>query len=225
MAADETGMTALVAELDVYECAPEGRTRAEQYKMEQSQKRAMIEERVLSQLRARDFLAASQTVAAFEAVQVFSRGLGVDWSEHDTTSDATKLEAIFELKPKILDGLADAEWELLRIAAGMMALWGTGSARAWLPDNPVGLPRFDADTAARMLCFAADHKLRIVEYRQLSGTAGIKSVEVSVTADSCPACKKMAGKRYKLSDLPELPHAACTEARGCRCMALPVFDR
>lgn len=226
IAADEAGMTALVAEMKVYECSPEARTRAEQYKLEQAQQRAMTEDRVLNQLRARDFRGASQTVAAFEAAQVFSRGIGIDWSKPNVTRDVEQLKAIFELKPKILDGLAEAEWEPLRVATGMMALWGTGSTKSWLPGTLVGVPKFDTDTAARMLLFAANHKLRMVEYRQLSESGvGVKRFEVSVTADSCPVCKQMAGRRYALSELPDLPHAECTHPYGCRCMAMPVFDR
>ncbi len=224
--ADEASMGALVADMKVYECSPEARVCAEQYKLKQAQQRATTENRVLDQLRARDFRGACLTVAAFEAAQVFPRGMGIDWSKPNVARDIEQLKAIFELKPKILDGLPEAEWDSLRVAAGMMALWGTGSAKGWLPDSLVGVPRFDIDTAARMLLFAANHKLRMVEYRQLSRTGvGVKSFEVSVTADSCPVCKQMAGRRYKLSELPELPHAACTHPYGCRCMAMPVFDR
>ena len=224
--ADEAGITALVAEMKVYECSPEARAHAEQYKLEQVQQRAMTESRVLNQLCARDFRDASLTVAAFEATQVFARGIGIDWSKPNVTRDVEQLKAIFELRPTILDGLPEAEWEPLRVAGGMMALWGTGSAKGWLPDGFVGVPKFDTDTAARMLLFAANHKLRMMEYRQLSETGvGAKRFEVSVTADSCPVCKQMAGRRYKLNELPELPHAACTHPYGCRCMAVPVFDR
>lgn len=223
--ADETGMTALVAEMKVYECSPEARARAEQYKLEQAAKRATTEDRALNQLRVHDFAGASQTVAAFEAAQVFSRGIGIDWSKHNVSRDVGQLKIIFETKPKILDGLADAEWEPLRITVGMMALWGTGSAKAWFPASFVGVVKFDAETAARMLLFASNHKLRLAEYRQLSDKgARIKGFQVSVTTDSCQTCKKMAGKRYGLNDLPELPHAECTHPYGCRCMAMPVLD-
>ncbi len=225
IAADETGMTALVAEMNVYECSPEARARAEQYKLEQAEKRATTEDRALNQLRAHDFAGASQTVAAFEAAQVFSRGIGIDWSTHNVSRDVGQLKIILGTKPKILDSLADAEWEPLRVAVGMMALWGTGSAKAWLPVSFVRVAKFDADTAARMLLFASNHKLKLAEYRQLSDSGvRIKGYQVSVTTDSCQTCKKMVGKHYGLNDLPELPHAECTHAYGCRCMAMPVLD-
>ena len=225
IAADESGMTALVAEMKVYECSSESRVRAEQYKLEQAEKRATTEDRALNQLRAHEFAGVSQTVAAFEAVQVFSRGIGIDWSKHNVSRDVSQLKIIFEAKPRILDGLVDAEWEPLRVAVGMMALWGTGNAKAWLPASFVGVAKFDADTAARMLLFGSTHKLRLAEYRQLSDRGvRAKGFQVSVTTDPCQTCKKMAGKRYGLNDLPELPHAECTHPYGCRCMAMPVLD-
>lgn len=223
--ADETGMAALVADMKVYECSPEARARAEQYKLEQAQKRATAEDRALKQLRAHDFAVASQTVAAFEAAQVFSRGIGIDWSKNNVSRDVDQLRIIFETKPKILDSLGDAEWEPLRVAVGMMALWGTGSAKVWLPAGFVGVAKFDADTAARMLLFASNHRLRLAEYRLLSDRGvRIKAFQVSVTIDSCQTCKNMAGRRYELNDLPELPHADCIHPYGCRCMAMPVLD-
>lgn len=225
IAADETGMAALVAEMKVYECSPEARARAQEYKLEQAEKRATTEDRVLDQLCAHDFVGASQLVAAFEAVQVFSRGIGIDWSNHDASHNIGQLKLIFEIKPKILDGLADADWEPLRVAVGMMALWGTSEAKTWFPTSFVGVAKFDADTAARMLLFASNHKLRLVEYRQLSERGmRIKGFQVSATTDSCQTCKKMAEKYYELNNLPELPHAECTHPYGCRCMVMPLLD-
>ena len=225
VASDEPGMTALVAEMNVYECSPAARARAEQYKLEQAEKRATTEDCAFNLLHAHDFAGASQTVAAFEAAQVFPRGMGIDWAKHNVSRDVSQLKMIFEIKPKILDSLAGGEWEPLRIAAGMMALWGTGRAEAWLPPSFVGVPKFDADTAARMLLFASSNKLRLAEYRQLSDRGvRMKGLRVSVTGGSCQTCKKMAGKRYGFEDFPELPHAGCTHRNGCRCLAMPVLD-
>ena len=100
IAADETGMMALVADMKVYECSPEARARAEQYKLEQAKGRATTEDHTLNELRAHDFAGASQTVAAFETAQVFSRGIGIDWSKHDVSRDVGQLKIIFETKPK-----------------------------------------------------------------------------------------------------------------------------
>lgn len=224
IATDKAGMTALVAELNVYECSPEARVRAEQYKLEQAEKRAKTEDGVFKQLSAHDFFGASQAVAAFEATQVFSRGIGINWSKHDASRDIGQLKMIFETKPKILDGLADADWEPLRVAVGMMALWGTSSAKTWLLASFVGVARFDHDTVARMLLFASSHNWRLLEYRQLADRGvRIKGFQVSATIDSCQTCKEMAEKLYGFNNLPELPHAECTHPYGCRCTTKPVL--
>lgn len=225
IAADEAGMSALVADMKVYQCSPEARARAEQYRLEQAQVRAAAEASAVNQLRARDFRGASLTVSAYESVQVFPRGIGIDWSNPNTFRDVALLTAIFELRPRILDGLAEGEWEPLRVAAGMMALWGTNSVKGWLPESFVGVPKFDADTAGRMLLFAANHNQRLDEYRGLSRSGiGIKGFEICVVPDSCPECKRLAGKRYRLNELPDLPYSACTHHYGCRCMAMPVLQ-
>lgn len=224
VAADQAGMSAMVADMEVYECSPEARSVAEQYKLDQAHRRAAVEDKVLTHLRAREFEAASRTVAEFEAGQVFQRGLGMDWSRHDCSRDVRQIEVMFEIRPRILDGLPAADWGPLRVAAGMMALWGTNRAKHWLPEGFVGVEKFDADTAARMILFAANHQMRLEEYRALSGSGlKVKEYQVSATADSCPVCKAMAGKRYSLDRLPVLPHPDCAHPYGCRCMAMPVF--
>jgi hypothetical protein len=42
---------------------------------------------------------------------------------------------------------------------------------------------------------------------------------ISCANDSlvCPACKKLSGKRFKISEVPELPYEQCTSEMGCRC--------
>jgi hypothetical protein len=49
----------------------------------------MNEDRMLNQLRARDFRDAILTVAAFEAAQTFSRGIGIDWSKSNIARDGS----------------------------------------------------------------------------------------------------------------------------------------
>lgn len=225
IAADMHGMEALVKGMNVYECSPEAREVAEKYKLEQAQLRAITENKALEQLRARDFQGASLTVTTYEAKQVFSRGMGIEWSKSDTSRMVEQLESIFQLKPKILDGLAESEWGAVRVAAGMMALWGTRTAKEWLPEGFIGLEKFDADTTVRMLLFASNHKRELDSFKRLSGGGlRVKGFDLSGTDDSCPECKRLAKKRYRLSELPELPHAGCTHPYGCRCIAMPVFD-
>lgn len=112
-----------------------------------------------------------------------------------------------------MSSLNEEQLEYLRVAAGMMHLWGTNQAKDWLPEEfETGLI-MDNDATARMLLFHASHQRSIAQYR----AAGVKTVEVLATDNSCKACKKLAGRKYKLNEVPELPHEKCTSEMGCRC--------
>jgi hypothetical protein len=71
----------------------------------------------------------------------------------------------------------------------------------------------DNDTAARMIEFHAHYQRDIARYRAW----GVKTVEILATDDSCAACKKLAKKKYKIDQVPELPYEKCTSEIGCRC--------
>jgi hypothetical protein len=226
VAADPDGMAAKVAHLKLYECSPKARAlvaplvSAEQEKQQAAEeRRPAAETRSFDQLRARDFSGASLTVANFEEGQVRPRGVGIDWSKHNTVCDVAMLKEIFERRPKILGGLSEIQWEPLRIGAAMMHLWGTSRASRWLPDGLTFHAKFDNDTAARMLLFNAQHHDRMARDRR----TGIRRFEILGSGDSCPACKRIAGKRYSIDMVPELPYERCTHEMGCRCEAQPLM--
>jgi hypothetical protein len=130
-----------------------------------------------------------------------------------------KLKTIFDSKPKILTQLRNEKLETMKIAAAMMTLWGKNQAKKWLPiDFETAFP-FDNDTVARMLVFYATHRATLERYR----CEGLKHIEILPAPDSCEACKKLAGKQYRLAEAPELPHEHCTHKMGCRCCFLPVI--
>lgn len=220
-AADPEGMAAKVAYLDIIECSSDARVIAEKYVAgKKAAKDASVAES-LALVRAKEFAKASLSVSRYEAKQVFSRGMGIDWSRNDPSRDVQVMKAMFSSRPKILDGLVEEEWEPLRVAAAMMHLWGESTAREWLPEGFAGVPRFDADTAVRMLLFHANHKLDLVRFREM----GVKKATIEGCGDaSCEECRKMAGKTIPLAKIPELPHAACTHQVGCRCYASAEFD-
>lgn len=212
--ADPQGMAAKVAKLNIYECSPEARTMAEQYTGNQwADKNAAFAESIAF-LRAHEFQQASLVVSSYESRQVFKRGVGVDWSNPDTLGDVRDLRTIFSARPGILAGLPEDAWESLRVAAGMMLLWGKNRATEWLPANFVGIERFDDDdTAARMLVFYARSQRDLEAYRQ----AGVTKVRVLGCDDSCSACRRLMSGTYALANVPELPHPGCTHEIGCRC--------
>lgn len=211
--ADPNAMKKAVHGLSILQCTAEGREVAEQYKAEERAKREQVEQHVFQALQQGEFKEASQAVAAYEAQQVFSRGLGMDWSNHDPKRDVEVLETVFSGKPKILDRLTDEQLGPLRIAAGMMYLWGTRLQKEWLPVGFETDLRLDNDTAARMLYFYATHQRRLHSYQD-----HVEKVRILDAGDSsCENCRKLSRKEYSLEEVPELPYEKCTHEMGCRC--------
>lgn len=73
---------------------------------------------------------------------------------------------------------------------------------------------------------AASQKKSLIEYKK-SGV--VKYVEISSAGEnSCQACKRLNGKRFRLKDEllnPTLPVKNCTGGYGyCRCCYIPVVD-
>lgn len=219
--ADPSGMDTKVAQISAYMCTETGRTLAEHYVNREAERKRSARARSLEFLCAGKLRQAAVIAAEYEASQVFPRGLGVDWNQRPSPEDVQKLERILEARPTILKEVAVDEWAPLQRAAAMMELWGERSGREWLPEGFVGASNLDVDTAIRMVLFAGDHQAKLEQYRN----SGCARVEVSGCGeDSCPVCKKMNGKKYRVNQVPELPHPECTHEMGCRCMLLPVID-
>jgi hypothetical protein len=220
IAADRDAMALKFDAHQILECTEKGRTLAQDFLERQRVAREAALTSSFELVQKRDFKNASLVVAEHEAKQVFPRGVGIDWSEHDPSRDVRVASLIFESRPAILSELTPADWDPLRVATSMMQLWGEASVSRWLPESFVGLGRFDADTAARMLLFHAQHKLRISEFRAIH----VRKATIDTCGeDSCEACRKFEGRSFELSALPELPHPGCTESRGCRCAISAVF--
>lgn len=218
--ADHDGMKKVTAGWMIFECTKNGNEIIEQYWGTEKEKRASVEQQVVEYIKNRNFKEASLTVGAYEAEQVFPRGIGIDWKHYDPDKDMEMLNIIFESEPKILARLEDGKMETLRIGAAMMLLWGTNMAHEYLPaDFETGLS-LDNNTAARMFLFYASHQTTIEGYRK----AGIEKVKVLAFQDSCKACKKLENKQYKLHQIPVLPYEYCTHEMGCRCTTIAVFD-
>ena len=215
IAADENGMRKATKNISLLKCSERARAVAKGYLVREKEKRSQTENKVLVALRVRDFDKACSTVVKYEAKQIFPRGLGIDWNNYDCRRDIAALKTIFNQRPAILKGINEECLDQLRIAAGMMHLWGTGSAKAWLPDNIQTGIHIDAESATRMFVFHASHQRNMQEYRDV----GAKSIEILGAGDSvtCSACRKIAGKKYKLRRVPELPYEKCKSAIGCRC--------
>lgn len=204
--------------LDMYRCTTEGIRIAEHYLEGEKAKRDAAELDVLGLLARREFSKAVRILAQYEASQVFPRGLGIDWKNYDVESGVESLITIFERTPGILKEIEENRLDKLRIAAAMMQLWGTNTARRWLPDDFETGIRLDSDAACRMFVFHAAHLRNMAGYKE----ARVKMVEVSSVGDgnTCAECQKISGKKYKVESVPDLPYAKCTCDIGCRCATI-----
>lgn len=209
--------------IDVFSCTDKGREIVAQYLEIEKERRDKVDNDVIEYLRQRKFKDASITIATFEVQRVFPRGLGIDWKRHNPARDIEVLSNIFGSKPKILSNLNDNQMEGLRIAAGMMFLWGTNHAKEWLPSTYETGLYMDNDTAARMFSFYALHKANIANYRLNSDV--VTGVTILATKTSCDACKLISGKEFTLDNVLELPYENCTSEKGCRCAIAPIVMR
>lgn len=220
---DPEGMKRAVSGLKIYNCTSVGLEIVEKYLEDENHKRALAENETISLLRKRKFNQASKVVATYEAAQVFPRGIGIDWQNHDTNYDERLLKYVFNNFPSILDGLEKDKRESLRIVAGMMWLWGRNKGDSWIDDNFETGIRFDADTSARMIWFHAKHLVEIEDYQR---DMYFKKVGISGANDElvCDECKVIQGKIFNLNQVPELPLPNCTSEMGCRCSTFVGFD-
>lgn len=213
--ANDSTLAAKLEQLDIVECSPRARDLVNEYTSQKRVENQAAVTECLACLRIEDFAGACREVAQYEARQVFPRGVGVDWSKPSEVQ-ARRLKILFDAQPKILTDLPAKDWKPLRIAAGMMFLWGLNAASDWLPDDFVGVTRFDNDTAARMLVFHASFVDNMTAYREM----GVRTATISACEDSCEACHALNGKLLLLDEVPELPFYACTHVMGCRCLLL-----
>lgn len=215
---DKDGMIEATKGLHLLRCSSEAMRIAEEYISREKERRSTTETEVLRFLEIGEYINAVRTVVAFEASQVFPRGLGIDWNNYDVDSEIKALKTIFDKKPRILDNIDNDRLEKLRVAAGMMKLWGTNTTASWLPKDFITGIHLDGDSAARMLVFYAYHLRNIEHYKE----ACVRTLEVMSVGDSCTcsACQGISGKKYKLEDIPELPYSKCMCEIGCRCTTI-----
>jgi hypothetical protein len=236
--ADSETMQKAVHGLTVLKCTEKGRELAEQYLAKEQENKKNVERLILDALRVYDFKTACMFSASYEAEKLFPRDpliLGQTYDpvraaarlkEYNSAEDVEMLKKMFECKPKILGRLNEEHLNLVRIAAGMTHLWGSGEGESWLPfwlpeDFNTDLA-MDGAAAPMMVLFYLDHLRKLELYR----STGIEMVEI-MTSDPgdphcCPSCRKLEKRKYRIHEVPELPNENCTSELGCRCEAVPV---
>lgn len=215
---DRESMLEITKDLNLYRTTAEGTEISEHYLKEEKAKKAAAERETLASLTNREYSKAVRVIVQYEQSQVFPRGLGIDWKNYNVESDIESLKAIFEKTPKILNGIKNDRLDELRLAAGMMQLWGTNRAHPWLSDNFETGIHLDGNAASLMLVFHANYLRDIGKYRR----AGVETLEVMSVNDrhTCEQCRKLSGNKFIMGQLAELPYPECECESGCRCTTI-----
>lgn len=233
MDADEHGLADRYKADTMYECSSEVKPRVLQYS---SDKKAALEKefhaatyKALAALRIKDFAKASHIIGTYLSAKKnnilhwrLPNPMGISVPPRTVDEDVTELKMIFSLRPKILSGLSESDWEQVHIVSALGHLLHGGWSVKWLPEWFVGVSKFDASTTLLMMQFHISHIQRIQSLRACGITHG-EILGGSEKKGSCNACIKISGVVGKLEDLPELPYEKCTcEKYGCRCMVISV---
>jgi hypothetical protein len=205
------------------QCSSEGQSIAREYAATLAAEKAKVELEVLGLLTAGQFRAASVRVATFEAEQMIPRASGEDWEHHSPLRDILILNTIFTKTPKVLERLGESSLEPLRLATGMMYLWGAESPGAWVPAGFQTGVELDPGTVARMLRYYAAQQAALVQYRQMGFVKAVR-IEPRNDANTCEACRLLGTRTFRLGEVPDLPYEGCTSPLGCRCAMVTVVD-
>jgi hypothetical protein len=213
--ADGDGMAKLVSSRQCYICTDAGLAAVEEFETLRLKAKQDAEAASMNALMLGQFRDACLIVGRHESQQVFSRGLGMDWKNYGRGSEVRALELIFSLCPERYRNLSSENLTTLRVAAGMLHLWGVSDASPWLNNVQLNDGIWTPEVATRMFLFLARHRERIEEFK----AGGFRRVVVMTNeSDTCPECQKHAGKVYQIGKVPNVPFERCTCPNGCLCM-------
>lgn len=212
--------TALVKDWKIFQCSEQGLALVAQYNQSQVEAKKAMELQTIAALQARNFRQAAEMRTRYEADQVFARGMGIDWSNHDVSGDVKLLRYIFDRTPKVLRKFSDADLLQARVAAGMFALgWNVGQAQEWIATNINKESAIIPITAGNLLFSHAHFLNEIEEAKELASYGSKMMVVIQTNNDDrvCESCRALASQKYSLRETPELPNENCTCESGCRC--------
>jgi hypothetical protein len=212
---DEQGIQPLIKDRFALICTQQGKKVAEAYKQYEIQRKKDSINLSEKYLLEGNYRQAALTVANYESKCVFKRGLNVSWDNYNPDHDEIMLRYIFTRTPKALIKHALDKTENGRIVAGMIHLWGNAKL-AELTCTP------DALDASQVLTSHAYYLYELDKCRN----SDMKYVKIYNCNDSdvCPACRKVAKRKYKIDEVPEFPLANCTNEGGCRCWIGQTFS-
>lgn len=176
-------------------------------------------------IRTRDYAGAVRCNTAFEAghkVQLrISRDLrraGAAMSIKDRRDQAAVLRMTAEARPKYLGGLSEEVWDDLRFAVAMDVMWGGGLAQ-WAASSVAAVGGRDW----LVVRHAVHKRAKDIESRAGAASVGISRVSFGCCRDACESCKELSARTWPIGEAPELPHATCTNPRGCLCITKPIL--
>ncbi|MBI1318325.1 MAG: hypothetical protein GC168_05145 [Candidatus Hydrogenedens sp.] len=211
---DPEGMIQITRGVSACECTERGREMATAYLDERRAKRAEAFAAMTDALARKEYREAAMAVARYEAGQVFGRITPEELPKYKASREVRTLKSIYGRPPKILKSVPDERLGVLRIAAAEMVLWGTNYPSETIPEGFETGNHMDPASAARMFIFFAGFQEDIRQLKQCN----VRTVEVLGGGEhSCAACNKIAGRKYPINEVPEIPHADCTMDCGCRC--------
>jgi hypothetical protein len=202
------------SKLNLLKCSESGKEIVDNFRSQQQSDFETTIQDALSLLHKMDFIEAVKVVHDYEAKQVFTRGINVDWGHPlSITSDIDFIKLIFESHPSLLESVSEHKMIHLRVAASMfhLGVGNRGDIKKWLPsDFEISSP-LDPENATLYLFNHSAYK------RDLREGASFKKVSLtSWDNNECNACQSVAGRKYKIKDVPELPPDGCKFPSACR---------
>lgn len=214
---DADGMANLVKDRQYFVCSEKGRDAVQKFEAQENERKRKAEKECLEALQAGQLKEACLKVAVHESSKVYKRGVGIDWENYNPASDLSVLRYLFSGAPSHLKKLPDEKLLQLRVAAGMILLWGANDPRPWLSGTSCDEVGLDSDVATMMLLSNAQHHERIASMK----AAGIKKVEIAGSGlEVCEECWKHQGMVYDINKVPDIPFEKCTCENGYKCIAV-----
>lgn len=225
LAADPAWVQLHIAGQPVYICTGAGRAIVEQYNAQRQAQRLACEKEVRDALAARQIERAIQAVAAYEAAQVFPRGVGIDWHHPDSAQDESALRAIGNCHIRPLSALNPEQLDEVRLNAGVRWLFGYSYDDYPLPAEVTDrLPDDGFRLTSAVIANARFHSAIDACRKSQAQFPQVRHVIVYTHGDDhlvCDECRRLAGREWSPDEAPELPYERCTSSSesGCRCEA------
>ncbi len=83
------------------------------------------------------------------------------------------------------------------------------------PDSETICPFCQAD-----LTLYSEQAVALKKYKE---NPRVEYIRIAVSADCCPACRKVEGT-YSKENVPVLPVVGCSHEYGCRCFYEPILN-